>query len=263
MQIDCAVIPAAGLGTRLRPATLWIPKEMFPILDTPAIAFALEEALAARVRRVIVVIHPRKSMLVDFVRAWANQRRTEPEWAPEIEFVVQEQALGLGHAVLCAKGAVGAEPFYVLLPDELFIGKTPALCELSEGAPSAWAALVGTQKVPPAEVHQYGVVRLGAADDVVAVVEKPKADEAPSNIAMVGRYAFQPLLFDALAETPPDANGEIQLTDAIRRLLPAGVYARHLAAERFDIGNASGWARAAEAVARIRQAEMAGWIAAR
>ncbi|MBF8377950.1 UTP--glucose-1-phosphate uridylyltransferase [Alicyclobacillus mali] len=263
MHIGCAVIPAAGLGTRLRPATLWIPKEMFPILDTPAIAFGLEEARMSKVARVIVVIHPGKRMLVDFVQNWAKELRASKGEVPEIQFVVQERPLGLGHAVWSAKDAVGEEPFYVLLPDELFFAETPALLALGRNAPASWAALVGTQKVPPDEVHQYGMVGLYEGARVVEVVEKPEPTQAPSNVAMVGRYAFQPRIFDALSEAAPDASGEIQLTDAIRLLLPDGVYAQCLAGERFDIGNPSGWARAAQALARVRRTAAASQSAAR
>ncbi|WP_304458065.1 sugar phosphate nucleotidyltransferase [Alicyclobacillus sendaiensis] len=186
MDIGCAVIPAAGLGTRLRPATLWIPKEMFPVLDTPAIAYALEEALAAGVERLVVVIHPRKALLRDFLEAWARER-APGERRVHVQWVVQEEPLGLGDAVRRAKEAVLGEAFYVLLPDELFLA------------------------------------------------------------ALTSR------IFDALADVKPGAKGEIQLTDALRLLLPTGVYARHVAGERFDIGNAAGWARAAQALARIRR----------
>ncbi|SIS53900.1 UTP--glucose-1-phosphate uridylyltransferase [Alicyclobacillus vulcanalis] len=255
MDIGCAVIPAAGLGTRLRPATLWIPKEMFPVLDTPAIAFALEEAWACGVERIAVIVRPGKTMLVDFVQSWAKERQAQEGRAPEVAFVVQEQPLGLGDAVRRAKPQVGSEPFFVLLPDELFLGTPLALGSLLEGAPARFSAIVGTQKVPLEEVHLYGVVRVGEGCRVVELIEKPKPGEAPSNVAIVGRYAFQPSVFDALAETAPGANGEVQLTDALRLLVPEGVFARHLSAERFDIGSAAGWARAAESLSKMRAHE--------
>ncbi|WP_062306238.1 sugar phosphate nucleotidyltransferase [Alicyclobacillus sendaiensis] len=254
MDIGCAVIPAAGLGTRLRPATLWIPKEMFPVLNTPAIAYALEEALAAGVERLVVVIHPRKALLRDFLEAWARERGPG-ERRVRVQWVVQEEPLGLGDAVRRAKEAVLGEAFYVLLPDELFLAETPPLLQLTRGAPATWAAIVGTQKVPLAEVHQYGMVGIGQGGRVTEMVEKPAASEAPSNVAMMGRYALTSRIFDALADVKPGAKGEIQLTDALRLLLPDGVYARHVAGERFDIGNAAGWARAAQALARIRRLE--------
>jgi UTP--glucose-1-phosphate uridylyltransferase len=232
VPVTKAVIPAAGLGTRNLPATKAIPKELLTIVDKPMIQYVVEEAAGAGITDVIIVTGPSKDALTDHFTASpeleaelerkdkhdlldAVRRTTE---IVNVSFVVQEEPLGLGHAVHCAKDAVGRESFAVLLPDELFGG--PALLrDLIERHDRFGAPVIAVMEMSPDEISSYGVVDPEPVEpDLVRMkdfVEKPSPQDAPSNLGSIGRYVLTPDVMDALADTAPGAGGEIQLTDAI------------------------------------------------
>ena len=266
--VRTAVFPVAGLGTRMLPVTRAVPKEMIPVFDRPLVQFAVEEAVAAGVSKLVFVTDRSGSMLKTHFDArpeLAGKTETGPGGerldaaralvpdAVRFVFVPQGRPLGLGHAVWCAREAVGDAPFAVVLPDDLLV--PGALADLVEAFHSRRAAgVVAVEEVPVRDTGRYGVVDTGGASDPVArihaIVEKPPPDEAPSNLAVVGRYVFDPSIMRLLASTAPGAGGEIQLTDAIARLAATEpVHAFRLAGERHDCGNRAGWLRATVALA--------------
>ena len=235
MPVRKAVIPAAGLGTRILPATKAIPKELLALVDRPMIQHVVEEAAGAGVEEVVIVTSPDKQALIDhFSPAPELERVLEAKGKTQllnavratttiadVTFAMQTEPLGLGHAVLCARDAVGAEPFVVLLPDELFFG--PELVRaLIDHHDRLGSSVIAVMEMPDDEISNYGVVDPEAVDgDVVRVkrfVEKPPAAQAPSNLGSVGRYVLAPDVFDALERTTPGSGGEIQLTDGIDAL---------------------------------------------
>ena len=268
-----AVIPAAGLGTRFLPVTRSVPKELLPILDRPMLQYVVAEAAEAGISEVIIVVSPGKESIADYFRprpdleqrlagepALLEQARSGADLAA-VSFVIQEQPLGLGHAVLTARDAVGNEPFAVMLPDDI-IGHTPGLLsqmrdavgDVSDASDADTVAAIGVERVPWDIVHNYGVVDVdtdaapaGARRHRVnALVEKPPPGTAPSNLSIVGRYILPPAIFDCLARTPPGARGEIQLTDGLALLLDGGadLYACEFDGIRYDGGNPMGLLRA-------------------
>ena len=266
-----AVIPAAGLGTRFLPITRSVPKELLPILDRPMLQYVVAEAAAAGISEVIIVVSPGKESIADYFRprldleqrlagepALLEQARSGADLAA-VSFVIQEQPLGLGHAVLTARDAVGNEPFAVMLPDDI-IAHTPGIlsqmladiADANDNADADTVAAIAVERVPWDLVHNYGVVDVDAAPAgarrhrVNALVEKPPPGTAPSNLSIVGRYILPPAIFDCLAQTPPGARGEIQLTDGLARLLDGGaaLYACEFDGIRYDGGNPMGLLRA-------------------
>ncbi|MDI3316472.1 MAG: UTP--glucose-1-phosphate uridylyltransferase GalU [Bacillota bacterium] len=255
-----AVIPAAGLGTRFLPATKAQPKEMLPIVDAPAIQYVVEEIVEAGIEDVLIVTSANKGSIEDYFdrsldleAALANKEGKAAELEmvrrigemASVHYVRQKQPLGLGHAVLCARMHVGDEPFAVLLPDDLIRGEPSALRQLLEVAEPG-TSVVAVQPVPEEEVSRYGVIDgrpLGRRSySVQAMVEKPKPGEAPSNLAIIGRYVLDAAVFGVLEKLPPGHGGEIQLTDALRVLAGEGrVRAREVEGERFDVGDRLGW----------------------
>jgi UTP--glucose-1-phosphate uridylyltransferase len=260
-----AVIPAAGLGTRFLPAAKAIPKEMLPVIDTPAIQLVVEEAVAAGLRDVLMVTRRGKSAIEDhFDRALELEEaltakgdeaglavvRASTELA-EMHYVRQDAPKGLGHAVLCAAEHVGDEPFAVLLGDDFIDRRDPLLSRMIEIRKRYGGSIVALMEVEPAEVPAYGCAAIKPTDedDVVAVtdlVEKPTPGEAPSNWIVIGRYVCDPAVFGVLRETPPGRGGEIQLTDALRTLATAdrdvaadggGVHGVLFRGRRYDTGN--------------------------
>jgi len=260
-RVHTAVIPAAGLGTRFLPATKSVPKELLPILDTPALQLIIDEAVGAGVDHVVIVTSSKKPAIEAYFEpapeVIAKLRGTGRDDVAErllavgrdvrISFAFQEEPLGLGHAVGCARDAVGDEPFAVLLPDELmgsssFLDQMARLCETTGGS------VVGLKEVPHAEVGAYGVIDpVGApdVDGVVAVrtmVEKPDPDVAPSDLIIIGRYVLTPDVFDEIDRVQPGSGGEIQLTDALKAQAARspfhGVVGR---VSRHDTGNPFGW----------------------
>ncbi|GAA2582586.1 UTP--glucose-1-phosphate uridylyltransferase GalU [Microbacterium binotii] len=232
-----AVIPAAGLGTRFLPATKAMPKEMLPVVDKPAIQYVVEEAVAAGSDDVLVIVGRNKNALANHFDRVAELEHTlerkgdaaklekvmEASRLADVHFVRQGDPLGLGHAVLRARKHVGHETFAVLLGDDLIDARDVLLARMIEVSQARSATVVALMEVDPSQIHLYGcaAVTRTAEDDVVTItglVEKPSAADAPSNLAVIGRYVLKPEIFDVLEETAPGKGGEIQLTDALEAL---------------------------------------------
>ncbi len=256
-RIRKAVFPVAGLGTRFLPATKTVPKEMLPIIDKPLIQYAVDEAIEAGCDTLIFVTNRYKHAVADyFDKAYELEQKLER--AGKLEqlelvrnvlppgvravFVTQAEALGLGHAVLCAKPVIGDEPFAVLLPDDLIWNRGPgALAQMADAAESSGASVIAVQDVAREKTASYGIVATeGFANRqgrISAIVEKPEPAVAPSTLAVVGRYVLSPRIFDLLESTNAGAGGEIQLTDAISALLgEETVNAYRFRGTRFDCG---------------------------
>ena len=257
VRIRKAVFPVAGLGTRFLPATKTVPKEMLPIIDRPLIQYAVDEAIEAGCDTLIFVTNRYKHAVADyFDKAYELEQKLEAAGKHEqlelirnvlpagvrAVFVTQTEALGLGHAVLCAKPVVGDEPFAVILPDDLIWNRgAGALAQMADAAEATGASVIAVQDVPREKTASYGIV---ATDDfanrqgrIRAIVEKPDPADAPSTLAVVGRYGLNPRIFDLLEATGRGAGGEIQLTDAIAALLqeqPVNAY--RFQGTRFDCG---------------------------
>ena len=256
-RIRKAVFPVAGLGTRFLPATKTVPKEMLPIIDRPLIQYAVDEAIEAGCDTLIFVTNRYKHAVADyFDKAYELEQKLEragkqeqlelvrnvlPEGVRAV-FVTQAEALGLGHAVLCAKPIVGNEPFAVLLPDDLIWNRGPgALKQMADAAETTGASMIAVQDVDREQTGSYGIVATdafsGRSGRINAIVEKPKPDVAPSTLAVVGRYVLDGSIFELLEKTTPGAGGEIQLTDAIATLLAEKpVHAYRFQGTRFDCG---------------------------
>ena len=256
-RIRKAVFPVAGLGTRFLPATKTVPKEMLPIVDRPLIQYAVDEAVEAGCDTMVFVTNRYKHAVADyFDKAYELEQKLEAAGKSELlevvrnvlpsgvraVFVTQAEALGLGHAVLCARPVVGDEPFAVILPDDLIWNRGPgALSQMADVAEASGSSVIATQSVPAEQVSSYGIVATDEFSNrrgrITAIVEKPRPADAPSNLAVVGRYVLSPLIFDLLEATRPGAGGEIQLTDAISALLAEeSVLAYHFQGTRFDCG---------------------------
>ena len=256
-RIRKAVFPVAGLGTRFLPATKTVPKEMLPIIDRPLIQYAVDEAIEAGCDTLVFVTNRYKHAVADyFDKAYELEQKLEAAGkAEQLElvrnvlpkgvravFVTQSEALGLGHAVLCAKPIVGDEPFAVLLPDDLIWNRGDgALKQMADVAEATGASVIAVQDVPREQTASYGVVATdsfsGRTGRINAIVEKPQPDVAPSTLAVVGRYVLDGSIFDLLERTTPGAGGEIQLTDAIATLLERKpVIAYRFKGTRFDCG---------------------------
>jgi UTP--glucose-1-phosphate uridylyltransferase len=261
-RIDVAVFPVAGRGTRFLPATKASPKEMLPIVDKPLIQYAVEEALEAGARRLIFITGSSKRAIEDHFDTdgelehllmkqgksdlLKTLRSVLPSYASCI-YIRQPAPLGLGHAVLCAKPAVGNAPFFVHLADDLIDGETSCLKQMADRFDNG--SIVAVQTVPQSQTDKYGIVKSGARrGDLVRVdriVEKPKPDKAPSNLAVVGRYLLSPRIFEHLERIGEGAGGEIQLTDGIARLMnDEAVYAYRFEGKRFDCGSKLGYLQA-------------------
>jgi UTP--glucose-1-phosphate uridylyltransferase len=269
-KVRKAVFPVAGLGTRLLPATKSIPKEMVTIVDRPLIQYAVDEAREAGIEQLIFVTGRGKSSLVDYfdtafeLEAMMNEKGKSldvlgPSNADfgEVVTVRQQQPLGLGHAVWCARHIVGDEPFAVLLPDELMYGKPNCLAQMVEAYERVGGNIVAALEVPASETHKYGVIEPGATDgrltEIRGMVEKPAPGTAPSNLMLPGRYILQPSVMRALDAQEAGAGGEIQLTDAMAKLIgeePFNAY--RFEGERFDCGSAGGFVIANLAMALER-----------
>ncbi len=263
-HIRTAVFPVAGRGTRFLPATKASPKEMLPIVDKPLIQYAVEEALAAGAERLVFVTGASKRAIEDHFdsdheleKLLDSQGKSEladtlrgvlPSWATCI-YIRQPAPLGLGHAVLCARPAVGYEPFFVHLADDLIDAEQPCLKQMAEVYQTKRASVLGVEEVAPSETDKYGIVDAGGSKEqlaeITAIVEKPKPDKAPSNLAVVGRYVLTPGIFDFLQNIGSGAGGEIQLTDGIAALMAEEpVYAYRFKGKRYDCGNKLGYLQA-------------------
>jgi len=256
-RIRKAVFPVAGLGTRFLPATKTVPKEMLPVIDRPLIQYAVDEAIEAGCDTLVFVTNRYKHAVADyFDKAYELEQKLERSGKTEqldlvrsvlpagvrAVFVTQTEALGLGHAVLCAKPVIGDEPFAVLLPDDLIWNRGPgALKQMADLAEQSGASVLATQDVARDKTGSYGIVATedfsGRQGRITGIVEKPEPDVAPSTLAVVGRYVLSPRIFGLLETTKPGAGGEIQLTDAISALLAEQpVLAYRFQGTRFDCG---------------------------
>ncbi|MCP5269024.1 MAG: UTP--glucose-1-phosphate uridylyltransferase GalU [Zoogloeaceae bacterium] len=263
-KITKAVFPVAGLGTRFLPATKASPKEMLPIVDKPLIQYAVEEAAAAGITDMIFVTGRSKRAIEDhFDKAYELETELERKNKTEMLafvrdllpknmnciYIRQSEPLGLGHAVLCAKPAVGDEPFAVLLADDLLDGVPPVMQQMVQQFNSKQCSILGVQDVPRADTRSYGIVDAQPEEDrlerVAAIVEKPRPEEAPSTLAVVGRYILTPRIFHHLETVCPGAGGEIQLTDGISSLLSEEqVLAYRYEGIRYDCGSKLGYLQA-------------------
>jgi len=277
-SIRTAVFPVAGLGTRFLPATKAIAKEMLTVVDKPLIQYASEEAVAAGMENLVFVVGRTKNAIIDhYDKAYELETELSLRNKDELLKIVQEvvpphihcvfirqsEALGLGHAVLCAEPAIGNKPFAVLLPDDLIYNKGGPSCiqQMVEVYERKQGSVIGTQTVPISESHKYGMVagpkledRLARVDDLV---EKPAAEEAPSDQAVVGRYILTPAILDKLKTTKRGAGNEIQLTDAIAELRKSEeIYAYSFEGRRYDCGSKNGYLEANVEIA-LQHEEMA------
>ncbi len=264
-KVRKAVIPAAGLGTRFLPATKAQPKEMLPIVDKPTIQYIVEEAVAAGIEDIIIISGRNKRAIEDhFDKTYELEEllTKKGKWddleeirsisnLANIHYIRQKEAKGLGDAIYCAHRFIGDEPFAVLLGDIILQAETPALAQLIETYEKEQASVIGVQAVDMDVVHQYGVidpngeVGEGKAIEVKGFVEKPKAEMAPSNLAIMGRYILTPNIFNALKVTQPGAGGEIQLTDAIELLNHSErIVAHNVQGKLYDCGSKFGFVQA-------------------
>lgn len=260
MKVRKAVVLAAGLGTRMLPASKVIPKEILPVVDKPAIQIVVEEAIASGIEEVVIVMTPGRTTVLDhFQPADELERMLERRGKHDILHVLrqtnrparltsawQHEPLGLGHAVLQARDAIGDEPFAAILPDDIFDSEPPCLRQLMNIAETEDAPTVALMRVPQSEIPKYGVVEVEQARprlyELHGMVEKPKAEDAPSDLAIMGRYVLTPDIFDLLAEGKPGAGGEIQLTDALLALSrKRRLYGYEFEGVRYDLGDRLGF----------------------
>ncbi len=265
--IRAAVFPVAGRGTRFLPATKASPKEMLPIVDKPLIQYAVEEAVAAGATKLVFVTGSSKRAIEDHFDTDADLERALTGAGKEdmLEmvrgivppgvsciYIRQGEPLGLGHAVLCARPAVGNEPFFVHLADDLIQGEPPCLKQMADAHADHGGSVIAVQEVPRDQTSSYGIVAINEEQNnrITGIVEKPKPEDAPSTMAVVGRYLLAPEIFDKLETTGRGAGGEIQLTDAIADLLDElPVHAYRFSGERFDCGSKLGYLKATVAYA--------------
>ena len=262
--IRTAVFPVAGRGTRFLPATKASPKEMLPVVDKPLIQYAVEEALAAGARRLVFITGAAKRAIEDHFDSdpeleqmlqaqgksdLLNQIRSVlPSYAACI-YIRQPAPLGLGHAVLCAQPAVGAEPFFVHLADDLIRSEEPCLHQMAEVYGEKRSSVLGVELVPRKDTERYGIVAVEAPNSqtsrIRSIIEKPKPQVAPSNLAVVGRYVLTPAIFGHLEKLGHGSGGEIQLTDGIAALMgEEAVYAHRFEGQRYDCGSKLGYLQA-------------------
>ena len=286
MRARTAVIPAAGLGTRFYPVTKAVPKELLPIVDVPALQLVMDEAVAAGVDHIVLVSHVSKTpveayvapsqVVIDKVRASGRgelaDRLALIGTEVKVSVVYQDAPRGLGHAVGCARDAVGDEPFAVLLPDEI-MGDAVLLNALSDSCARTGVGAVGLMRVPMEQVSAYGVITPSASSpadgpfDIVDVVEKPAQADAPSNLIIIGRYVLTPDVFGEIDNLKPHANGELQLTDAMRAQCvhsPLTGMINH--SKRWDTGTPMGWLTAVVDIALSRpdiEPGLRSWLAER
>ncbi len=271
MRIKKAVIPVAGLGTRLLPATKTVPKELLPIVDIPAIQYVVQEAVDSGLTEMIFVTGRGKDSIEDHFdeapeleqvleqrgqKELVEQLRTISKMV-EIVSVRQKQPLGLGHAVLCARDLIGDEPFAVLLSDDLIDAPVPCVRQLLNVFEAEGESVLALRRVPKPEVRRYGIIQGQVLSDrvyqVEAMVEKPEPQDAPSELAIVGRYILHPEIFSCLEKVPPGRGGEIQLTDGIAELARRRkVYAYEFSGVHYDVGDKLGFVRATIAYALKR-----------
>ncbi|MDX9870958.1 MAG: UTP--glucose-1-phosphate uridylyltransferase GalU [Clostridia bacterium] len=273
MRIRKAVIPAAGLGTRFLPATKAQPKEMLPIVDKPAIQYIVEEAIQSGIEDIIIITGRGKTAIEDhFDKSYELEATLDAKGKRElldlveyisnmasIHYVRQKEPKGLGHAVWCARKFVGNEPFAVLLGDDLVVARKPALQQMIEMYESYTCSVLGVQQVEHAETSKYGIIDPGVQlsgrlHEITDMVEKPRVQDAPSNLAIMGRYILTPEIFEIIEKLPPGSGGEIQLTDAIKALnTMQKVLAYEYEGKRYDVGDKLGYIKATVEFALSRE----------
>ncbi len=263
MKIKKAVIPAAGLGTRFLPATKAQPKEMLPIVDKPTIQYIVEEAVSAGIESLLIITGRSKRAIEDhFDKSVELELELMEKGKDEllkivrdisnmisVNYIRQKEVKGLGNAVLCAKDFIGHEPFAVLLGDDVMVSEKPAIRQLMDIYEKYEKTVIGVLPVDKTQVDKYGIVSPkssnGALHLVADLVEKPRISEAPSNIAIMGRYIITPDIFDVLEHTQPGSGGEIQLTDGLKTLCHReDLYALELSGSRYDVGDKLGFLKA-------------------
>ncbi|MFC4100419.1 UTP--glucose-1-phosphate uridylyltransferase GalU [Paenibacillus xanthanilyticus] len=256
MKVRKAIIPAAGLGTRFLPATKAMPKEMLPIIDKPTIQYIVEEAVASGIEDIIIVTGKGKRAIEDhfdnsfelelnLLEKGKHDLLNEVQRSSkliDIHYIRQKDAKGLGHAVWCARKFIGNEPFAVLLGDDVINSEKPCLKQIIDQYIQLNASVIGIQSVPNEDVSKYGIIDADGINErlfrVKELVEKPKREEAPSNLAIIGRYILTPQIFEILENQLPGAGGEIQLTDAIEKLNQLQqVYGYKFEGSRYDVGD--------------------------
>ncbi|WP_274648925.1 UTP--glucose-1-phosphate uridylyltransferase GalU [Paenibacillus humicola] len=269
-RVRKAIIPAGGLGTRFLPATKAQPKEMLPLIDKPAIQYIVEEAVASGIESIMIVTGRNKRAIEDhFDKSFELEAELEAHGKAEMLEVVrgishladicyirQREPLGLGHAVLCARSFVEDEPFAVLLGDDILLSEPPCLKQMIDLYDQRQSSVVAVMEVPWDQTHKYGIVDLGGRGDgtVQDLVEKPNPGEAPSNLAVVGRYVLDPAIFGLLERAEPGKGGEIQLTDSLQRLntvLPLTAF--RFGGRRHDVGDKLGFVQATIDIALGRE----------
>lgn len=263
MKVRKAIIPAAGLGTRFLPATKAVPKEMIPIVDRPTIEYIVEEAVASGIEEILIITGRNKKAIEDhFDRAIELEMNLERDGKREflelvdkstnmanIHYVRQKNPKGLGHAISCAKAFVGNEPFAVMLGDDIVDSEIPCLKQLIDAYDKHGTSILGVQEVARENVNKYGIVKgnkISSREYIVEdLVEKPKVEEAPSNVAILGRYIITPEIFDILEDTKPGKGNEIQLTDGLKTLIKKqSMYAYIFEGRRYDVGDKLGFLEA-------------------
>lgn len=263
MKVRKAVIPAAGLGTRFLPATKAMPKEMLPIVDTPTIQYIIEEAVKSGIEDIIIITGRTKRAVEDhFDKAYELETELEKHGKHEllkvvddisnmanIHYVRQKEAKGLGHAIYCAKTFVGNEPFAVLLGDDIVSNDKPCIGQMIEKFNECGSTVLGVQTVSENDVSKYGIISGEKIGDrlykVTDMIEKPAVEDAPSNVAILGRYIITPEIFNCIEQTGAGAGGEIQLTDALKLLATKeDMYAYDFIGRRYDVGNRMGFLEA-------------------
>lgn len=263
MQVHKAVIPAAGLGTRFLPATKAQPKEMLPIVDKPTLQFIIEEAVSSGIKEILIITGRNKTSIenhfdksveleLELEKKGKNDLLKEVRNVSDmvnIHYIRQKEPLGLGHAIYCAKSFIGNEPFAVLLGDDVVYAKKPCLKQMIKVYDKYKATILGVQKVPKEDVNKYGIVNGKYIENRVYkvnnLIEKPDIKNAPSNIAILGRYIINPVIFKILKDIKPGKGGEIQLTDGLKELAKKEtIYAYNFEGRRYDVGDKQGFLEA-------------------
>lgn len=259
-SVRTAVFPVAGRGTRFLPATKAVPKEMLPVVDKPLIQYAVEEALQAGAERLVFVTHSSKGAIeahfeghkeLEDALVYSGKKDILAVVQGIIpagvtcDYVLQGDPLGLGHAVLCARDIVGDEPFYVHLPDDLIMAQQGCLDQLRQRYEQTGCSVIATEEIPREKSSSYGIAAVDADHAIKQIVEKPKPEDAPSNLGVVGRYLLTPAIFAELEKTGQGSGGEIQLTDGIAALMQhEKVYAMPFSGVRYDCGSKLGYLKA-------------------
>lgn len=263
MRVRKAIIPAAGLGTRFLPATKAQAKEMLPIVDKPTLQYIIEEAVESGIEEILIITGRNKKSIEDHFDVSVElelelEKKGKDDLLEEVRkisemaniyYIRQKEPKGLGHAVSCAKSFIGDEPFAVLLGDDIVYAKKPCLKQMIDAYDEYKTSILGVQEVPKEDVSKYGIVKgkhiEGKVYKVKDLVEKPSPEEAPSNIAILGRYIVNPAIFEILENTKPGKGGEIQLTDALKELASReAMYAYNFDGRRYDVGDKQGFLEA-------------------